>query len=158
MLIFVDVKTLFVLSHVKLALWAKGLTPSPYNNRPLIKVVAPVPPLPVDKVPADALETFKLIKPAPEPLWEPLKFVAFNILLALSHVKLVVCKNVFALLPINKEPRGIVDKPVPPLETDNVPFVIFEAFKADNPEPSPTIPPRAKITPLKVVAIAREYA
>ena len=166
------INVLFVLFHVKFADCAKGFTPSPYNKRPLIKVVAPVPPLPIGNVPALALETFKLIKPAPEPLYEPLKFVAFNILFVLSHDKLVVCNRVFAPFPINKEPRGIVFKPVPPLETDKVPVEIFEAFKFVKLAPEPVkkaavivpvavmsdvlIPPIAYTKPLKFVKIARE--
>jgi hypothetical protein len=118
-------KVLLVLSHVKFTDWSGVEDLFPINIRFAVNVVVPIPPLESDNVPDAIFEAFK----AGIPLPESIKLVDDDVLLVLSQVKFDNDVEALVPLPINNCPAVNDGIPIPPLETDNVPDVIFDAFK-----------------------------
>ena len=77
--------------------------PLPINNRPAVKVLAPVPPRATVSVPSVALDTFKFVNRDPLPAI----FKAVNILFVPSHDKFPDCVIGPVPFPINKRPQII---------------------------------------------------
>ena len=90
-------------------------------------MTVPIPPLDIGNVPDAALETFKFVKPAPEPP----KLDADKVFDVLFHVKFADCKIDVAAFPINIWFAVNVTVPIPPLDIGNVPDVILDAFNVD---------------------------
>jgi hypothetical protein len=107
--------------------------PLPINNRPAVKVLAPVPPRDTLNVPALALPTFKFVSLDPSPE----KLVAVNILVAVVHVKFPDCV-IAAVPPINNLSTTNELTPLPPKLMSNIPLRKLSAFNDVKPLPEPT--------------------
>ena len=105
----------------------------PINNRPAVKVVAPVPPRATVSVPSLALDTFKFVKRDPLPAI----FKAVNIFVVPSNDKFPDCVIGPVPFPINKRPPVKKLLPVPPKSTGNVPLLILSASNDVKSPPDP---------------------
>ena len=126
----VTVKTLVVPFHVNSGSSVIADVPLPINNRPTVKVVAPVPPPATPSVPVELI--FKLVSLDPSPAI----FKAVKILFVLSHVKFPDCV-IADVPPINNLSAINELTPVPPKSTGTVPLTILLASNDDKPSPEP---------------------
>jgi hypothetical protein len=89
-------KVLLVLFQVKFALCKILVVAFPINIWFAVKVVVPIPPREMAKIPEFVLLTFIFVNPGPEPI----NLVADKVFVVLSHVKFALCKILVAALPI----------------------------------------------------------
>ena len=129
---------------------------TPCSIKSAVKVLEPVPPRAIGNIPEDIFAAFILVILVPTPVI----LVADKVLVSLFQDKLAVCKGEFVPFPTTNKLGTKVLNPVPPLVTDNIPFVsvdkLIRLANEEAPDPPLAIGKISLVSVDKLIKLANE--